>query len=126
MHALLGPFGRIFLLAALLFVYSAGAALSFIEPQSWAATLCASYGVPLLVVWWAEHDSGRTRFWPAFHYALFLLTLWPIAVPHYVLRTRGWRGLGLAVVLLSAICAPLFGWVAGYLLWPLVWREPAG
>ncbi len=125
MRALFGPFGRIFLLAALLFAYAAGAALSFIEPQSLGATICASYGVPLLVVWWVENDSKRTRYWPAFHYGLFLLALWPVAVPHYVLRTRGWRGVGLAGLLLTAICAPLLGWFVGYLVWPLVWR-PAG
>jgi hypothetical protein len=121
-RTLFGPFGRIFLLAGLLFAHAGGAALGLVEPRSLGATICASYGVPLLVVWWVERDSQRTRYWPAFHYGLFLLALWPVAVPHYVFRTRGWRGVGLAALLLAAICAPLLGWFVGYLAWPLVWR----
>lgn len=42
MRGIFGPFGRIFLLAALLFVYAAGAALSFIEPRSSGATIYAT------------------------------------------------------------------------------------
>ena len=77
---------------------------------------CWTYGGPLLVVWWIEHDSAQTRYRPAFHYPLFVFLVWPVAVPHYVLRTRGWRGMGLALALLAAICAPLLGGVVGALL----------
>ena len=126
MRALIAPFGRIFLLAAMVFAYYAGASLGFVEPQSWGPALCANFGVPLLIVWWIELDAARTRYWPAYHYALFLLMLSPVAVPHYVLHTRGWRGVGLAALFFSALCAPILGWGFGRLLWPLVGEAPTG
>ena len=57
MRALLDPLGRVFLLAGLVFLYYAGTALSLLEPQTDAAATCARFGVPLLIAWWAEHDS---------------------------------------------------------------------
>jgi hypothetical protein len=117
----MSPLGRVFVLASLVFVFVAGATLGFFDRESAAAEVCSSFGVPLLVVWWAECDADRTRYWPAFHYSWFLLVLWPIAVPHYVIHTRGWRGVGLALALVGAICAPLLGWGLGNLLFPIVW-----
>ncbi len=124
MARVLDPFPRIFLLAALLVVYGAAAALGIAEAESFVVAICASFGVPLSVVWWIERDATQTHYRPAFHYGLYLLWFWPIAVPHYVLRTRGARGLPLAALLLMAISSPYIGWFVGYLLWPVVWGNP--
>ena len=104
-----------------MFLYYAGAALSLLEPKTDAAGACAVFGVPLLVAWWAEHDSRRRRYWPAFHYGLLLIVFAPFLAPHYVLHTRGRKGLGLALALLVAMLAPFLGWWLGSLLWPVVW-----
>lgn len=82
---LVGPLGRIFVLATLVFLY-----------------------------------------WPAFHYGLFLVVFAPVLAPHYALRTRGRRGLCLALALLAAVLAPFLGWWLGLLLWPWVWGSPEG
>ena len=108
-----------------MFLYYVGVALSLLEPKTNAAAVCAQFGVPLLVAWWAERDSKRSRYWPAFHYGLFFVLLSPLLVLHYVFHTRGRRGIGLALALLAAVLAPFLGWCLGALLWPVVWGAPA-
>ena len=47
--------------------------------------------------WWAVSDA-RDRGKPILHILqLFVFLLWPIAVPIYLIATRGFRGLGLSV-----------------------------
>jgi hypothetical protein len=64
--------------------------------ESALGDLVAGYGPAYYAVLWVADDARRTRYWPAYHYGLFLLMLWPLAIPHHVLRTRGRSGLGLA------------------------------
>ncbi len=63
---------------------------------------------------WVARDSRRTGYWPAFHYGLWLWIFWYVAVPHYVLKTRGREGLGLALGLLLLLCAPTLSGFAGW------------
>ena len=47
--------------------------------------------------WWAVSDA-RERGKPILHILqLFVFLLWPVAVPIYLIATRGFRGLGLSV-----------------------------
>ena len=57
---------------------------------------------------WAVSDA-RNRGKPILHILqLFIFLLWPIAVPVYLISTRGFRGLGLSVAhamcLILALC----------------------
>lgn len=69
--------------------------------------------LPLFVVWWVEDDARQTRYWPAYHYAVWIFSAWPIAIPHYVLRTRGWNGWPLSLLLLAALMSSSLGWALG-------------
>ncbi len=69
--------------------------------------------LPMFVVWWVERDARQTRYWPAYHYALWVFAAWPIAVPHYILHTRGRRGVPLSLLLLAALLSPYLGWALG-------------
>ena len=62
---------------------------------------------------WAAQDARRSRFWPAYHYGLWLICAGPVLIPHYVFRTRGGRGLGLAVVLSLVLWMPWIGLALG-------------
>jgi len=112
MSKVFNPFGRIFVLAGLLFLYSFGYGIGFIEGSD---LLWVSYriGLPLYVAWWVKQDSQDTHYWPAYHYSLWLFSVWPIAVPHYVLKTRGIRGVMLATALLAALFSQILGWASG-------------
>jgi len=112
MSKIFNPFGRIFVLAGFSFLYSFGYGFGLIEGSE-LVWFCYSVGLPLYVVWWVEQDSHDTHYWPAYHYSLWLLSVWPIAVPHYVWRTRGVRGFMLATALLAALSSSFLGWAIG-------------
>lgn len=64
------------------------------------ADFAAGYGPPYFAMLWVSDDARLTRYWPAYHYGLFIFVLWFVAVPHYVLKTRDRRAVLLA-----------FGWL---------------
>lgn len=76
--------------------------------------LAAGYGPIYFAMLWVSDDARRTKYWPAYHYGVFLVLFWFLAIPHYVLRTRGRRGLafacGLLLLLSLPICAAFAGW----------------
>ena len=75
-------------------------------------------GLALLVAYWVRVDSCRTKYRPSFEYDAFMLFAWPIALPQYLVHTRGLRqGLlvlagFVAVWLVPAICAAVLRRVA--------------
>jgi hypothetical protein len=81
------------------------------------ADLAAVHGPPYYIVLWAFHDSRRTRFWPSYHYGLYLLVVGVVFVPHYVFATRGRRGFGLAAALWLALWAPSLAGLIGFWLY---------
>lgn len=64
-------------------------------------TGCFSY----CVAWWIERDRKSRAVAAPFEYQAFVFFLWPIAAPHYLFKTRGWRGLflGIGLVFLSLL-----------------------
>lgn len=80
------------------------------------ADFVAGFGPAYYATLWVSSDARVTRYWPAYHYGLLLLLFWFLAVPHYVLRTRGRGGALLALGLFFAICAPA---VCGFVGWCL-------
>ena len=79
-----------------------------------AAELASRVAPGYLVALWVTEDARRTRYWPAYHYALFVWGLGYVAVPHYFWRTRGRAGipaaLGLVLLLLLPTIAGFVGW----------------
>ena len=110
--AAFGPFCRILVLAILAFAYNV-LYLAGEPAHTELVNTAIRMSLPLLVVWWIERDARQSLYWPAHHYALWLFSVWPIAVPHYVVRTRGRRGWPLALTLLTAIASPYLGWAIG-------------
>lgn len=68
--------------------------------------LLADWAFAFLVVLWVRSDYRRSRYWPCFEYDMFLFVAWPLLLPHYLVRTRGPRGLlilaGMFALLLAA------------------------
>jgi hypothetical protein len=63
--------------------------------------------LPMFFVWWVQDDSRRTRYWPFYHYGLWLYVLGVVLVPHYVLRTRGRAGIPAAIAMFALAILPL-------------------
>ena len=76
--------------------------------------LVAGYSPAYFATLWVANDARSTRYWPAYHYGLFVFLLWFIALPHYVLKTRGPSGWALAAGLILLAAAPALAGVAGW------------
>jgi len=57
----------------------------------------------LLLAWWVYSDRRARGLGMPFEFEAFVLFLWPIVLPYYLYRTRGWWGL-----LLGAGCWLLY------------------
>jgi len=77
----------------------------------------SSLGPAYFVALWVSEDARRSRSMLAFHYLLWVWVLWPIFVPHYVLASRGRRGIGLAIGLWTLLFLPVVGMYAGWSLY---------
>jgi hypothetical protein len=65
-------------------------------------------GPPLMTILWLCQDAQRRRVGAVTDLGFFLMLFWPIVIPWYVLKSRGWRGvLLLAGVLALMLAAPL-------------------
>jgi hypothetical protein len=51
----------------------------------------------LLLAWWVYSDRRARQVGMPFEFEAFVVFLWPIVLPYYLYRTRGWGGLMLGV-----------------------------
>jgi hypothetical protein len=73
--------------------------------------------IGLVIAYWLERDTRRTRLMRVYERGLFFFVGWPIVLPYYLIRTRGprkglaimlkWMGAYIAIV----VIASLFGHV---------------
>jgi len=109
------PFYRLFPLALVSSFYTFCVSGGIIN-GSLSADYAAAYAPLYYVVLWAGHDSRRSGYWPFYHYGLWMLIFGIILVPQYTIKTRGFRGVGLAIILSLVIWAPTAAGIAGWWL----------
>jgi hypothetical protein len=85
-------------------------------PGSELVSYCAGYAPPYFAMLWVAEDARRTRYWPAYHYGLFLFVFWFIALPHYLIHTRGRAGIGRTAGFVLLMLAPSAAGIAGWWL----------
>ncbi|MFL6207406.1 MAG: hypothetical protein ACJ74W_01060 [Pyrinomonadaceae bacterium] len=78
--------------------------------------LLRALGYVYVLGYWLTHDSRQRQFKGICDLGLWLFIAWPVLLPYYLFKTRGWRAL-LTLLLFSAIfCVPyLLGGIAGFL-----------
>ena len=81
------------------------------------ADVAAGYGLAYFAALWAEADAAASHHWPAYHYGLFLWFFGVLFIPHYVLKTRGTRGVPLAVLLAAVLWLPVAAGMLGWWLY---------
>ena len=81
--------------------------------------LFLGYGPLLAVILWLQRDVARTGVGAVFDLGYFLMIAWPIVIPWYAFRTRGWRGWRLVLGLFGVIVAP---YVAASVVDVLIWQ----
>ena len=70
--------------------------------------LVIRFVMPLFLVSWLHADYPRSRYWPCFEYDLFIFAAWPVTLLHYLVHTRGARGLWVYVAFLVLFFFPAF------------------
>jgi hypothetical protein len=64
-------------------------------------------GPLLMVLLWVYRDARRRHVADVTDLGFFLLFFWPVALPWYAFRSRGWRGWRLLLGLAAMVLAPL-------------------
>jgi hypothetical protein len=85
------------------------------QEPSRANELFWSFGFPLFLAWWVQKD----RFYKAkdapYEYLAFIYIFWIIALPWYLIQTRGWKGILIFSGFLFLYWADYFSaWLAIY------------
>ena len=80
------------------------------RPQPEAVSVLANLLLSLSVIaWFRGYSRARSISW-VFDMGTFLLWLWYVLVPYYVVRREGWRGVGrVGIFLLAYILAGVVG-----------------
>lgn len=59
-----------------------------------------------IIAWSVEEDRKLKRFSAPFEFSAFVFFAWPVVVPYYLFKTRGWSGFGWGIVLIVASMLP--------------------
>jgi hypothetical protein len=70
-------------------------------------TLLWMLALSLSITGWVWEDRRACGYKASFEFDAFVFFAWPVAVPYYLCRTRGWRGLYATAGLFAAIVGPL-------------------
>ena len=90
-----------------------------IREMSIGTSLEAAWAVAFafLVTFWARNDAAKQHVHRSLDFSFYFLALWPVALPYYLIKTRGVEGIvyffGLAVLYFAPF---LFGLIA-YTYW---------
>ena len=90
--AFLRSYGALYAIALIVGVYCAIYAVSSL-PVSRDVQIVFSFGIATSLAMWACLDAHSRRCTPCFDFGTFVFFTWYIAVPCYLIATRGWRGL---------------------------------
>lgn len=65
-------------------------------------------------VTWVQYDAGRRRCTPCFDFGTFVMATWGFSVPVYLVWTRRWWGVLVAVMFLGL-------WLLPFIVAMIVW-----
>ncbi len=80
--------------------------------------LLYNIGLSLSLAWWVYVDRRRQGYPAVFEFEAFVFFGWPLVVPYYLVRTRGWlRGAVISLLGGLAVCLPAITSSLVYLLY---------
>jgi hypothetical protein len=99
----------LFPLFGLAAVYAVGLSIllsrRFVVPETSSELYLSFFG--LFLTWWVMIDVRERRTEVPYDFGYFILCTWPISIPYYILRTRGWKGGLLVAGLVGLWVAPM-------------------
>ena len=115
------PFGRRYLwlvLLTLLVALFQGMYIYRGVPFSPLAEFIATYTIPLAIMIWVVWDAQSRRCTPCYDFGLMVYLGWMLAIPGYLVWTRGWKGI---FILLGFALLFLMPWISASILWQWRW-----
>ncbi len=82
-----------------------------------AADLAGFYASAVFGTLWIRRDSRESGYWPADHYGFWVLSIWPLLVPHYFYKTRGRHALSLVLLFYGLLWLPVLAGWAGWIFY---------
>ena len=62
----------------------------FVIPETSSRLYLFFFG--LFLTWWVIFDARVRRIGVPYDFGYLVLFTWPISIPYYIIRTRGWKG----------------------------------
>ena len=109
-------YGALLIVDGMLAAFSSAYVIAGITPSN-AAHLITSWTFPIFLVAWVQADARSRRCTPCFDFGFFLLPIWTLSVPWYLIWTRGWRGV---LVALMFYFLAVFPGVVANIVWIVV------
>jgi hypothetical protein len=75
----------------------------------------------ICVFLWLQKDAARTHVGSVLDLGYFLFLAWPVVLPWYLVKTRGWKGLITLGGMLALVCAP---YLAALFVYWLIYISP--
>jgi len=75
--------------------------------QSAATDLMLRFAFALVIALWVRADRRSRRVSLPYEFDAFVSFFWYVAMPYYLYKTRGWRGLVIALVMAILVVTPI-------------------
>jgi hypothetical protein len=107
MAAFLRCYGGLLIVSATIAVFNSAYVIAGVTPSK-LAELIAFCTLPICFATWVQTDARIRRCTPFFDFGTFVLVIWSLAIPWYLIWTRGWRGLLLTLMFFGLLVLPAF------------------
>ena len=74
-----------------------------------------TWSLCLMYAWWVNDDAKKQKYHRPYELGAFVFFAWPIALPAYLVATRGWVGIAKFLIFIVVFYIPeIFGWLLYY------------
>jgi hypothetical protein len=117
--AFLRSYGWLLIVTAIVAVFESLYVIAYATPSTYAQ-LIADFTLPICFATWVQTDARIRRCTPFFDFGTFILVLWSLAIPWYLIWTRGWRGLLVTLMFVGLWILPT---IVARVVWTIVLNQ---
>ena len=114
--AFVRSYGWLLIASAIVAVFNSLYVIINVRP-SVHAQLIADFTLPVCFMTWVQTDARIRRCTPFFDFGTFVCVMWSLAIPWYLIWTRGWRGLLVILMFLGLWILPT---IVAAVVWTVV------
>jgi hypothetical protein len=75
--------------------------------ESAATNLVLRFAFALVIALWVQGDRRKRQVSVPYEFDAFVFFFWYVAMPYYLYKTRGWRGLMVALAIVILVATPV-------------------